>query len=193
MAPFAKWYRKSMNGTMGAEFIPELVSWERFSQEIIYKFQGMEQDRQAVGDIEKVSYNDDIEEYLLKLVNLNMKARVSGVAWRILVEKKLPKDILRRISGATYETDKAWMEALRLVGKSEESFLKREKISQTTGRGRETATKRKRGNDNKGSNTKYTKNTQTSKRRHQIGRRQRVHQSGNIPIGKRHTRESLKN
>ena len=40
--------------------------------------------------MEKVRYERDIEKYLLTLENLNIDAEMSGVAWRNMIEKRLP-------------------------------------------------------------------------------------------------------
>ena len=48
--------------------------------------------------MDKISYKGKIDTYLLLLENLNIKAGLSGIAWRVRVESKLPDEILRRPS-----------------------------------------------------------------------------------------------
>ena len=53
----------------------------------------------------KVVYKGKIDTYLLLLENLNIKAGVTGIAWRVRVESGLPKDILRRLSHFKFAND----------------------------------------------------------------------------------------
>ena len=72
--------------------------------------------------MEKVRYERDIEKYLLTLENLNIDADVSGVAWRKMIEKRLPLDAQRRWAHKKFCLDSEFAEAVRRSTKAEESF-----------------------------------------------------------------------
>ena len=40
--------------------------------------------------MERVRYEEDNEKYLLTLENLNIDTEMSGVAWRDMIQKRLP-------------------------------------------------------------------------------------------------------
>ena len=105
----------------------------------------------------KIVYKGNIDTYLLLLENLNIKARLTGIAWRVRVESGLPEDILRRLSHFKFANDEEWMEPLRDVGRQEEELLKRGKLSRAITTPQTTMVKRKRDDTNKGFNTKVEK------------------------------------
>jgi len=72
---------------------------------------------------DKVTYKGNIDRYLLEMENQNTHVGMSGVAWRQMVERHIPKDALRRLSTEEYATDSAGITALRTVCRQEEIFL----------------------------------------------------------------------
>jgi len=66
--------------------------------------------------MDKIIYKGKINTYLLLLKNLNIKAGLTGIAWRVNVENKLPQDILRRLSHVKFSDDDDWIETLWEVG-----------------------------------------------------------------------------
>jgi len=66
--------------------------------------------------MDKIIYNGKINTYLLLLKNLNIKAGLTGIAWRVNVESKLPQDILSRLSHLKVSDDDHWIETLWEVG-----------------------------------------------------------------------------
>jgi len=76
--------------------------------------------------MERISYKSKIDTDLLLHENLNIKAGLSRIAWRVRVESKLPQEILHRLSHFSFPTDEEWMEILRQVGRQEEELLDRE-------------------------------------------------------------------
>jgi len=161
-----------------------------------------------------MSYKGKIDTYLLLLENLNIKAGLSGIAWRVRVESKLPQEILRHLSHFSFATDEEWMEILRKVGRQEEELLERGKLTKslTTRHAPPAKGKReeldkgfntkyeKRGSDNKAgngpsrwkaprTNTKQNKNNTVAKDEHTDWKKAHRLEKG-IPIGKRHTMES---
>jgi len=55
--------------------------------------------------MDRISYKGKIDTYLLLLENLNIKAGLAGIAWRVYVESKLPQEILRPLSHFSFATD----------------------------------------------------------------------------------------
>ena len=56
----------------------------------------MHRAQRALRDMEKVQYDADIKKYLLTLENLNIDAEMTGVAWRHMIEKRLPIEARRQ-------------------------------------------------------------------------------------------------
>jgi len=60
--------------------------------------------------------------------NLNIDARVAGIAWRKMTEDQLPVEALRRLSHREYVDDGEWLEAFRTVTRAEEDFKERKDL-----------------------------------------------------------------
>jgi hypothetical protein len=155
VAPFAEKYRKVMGGLGGFTRDPDYSTWERFRQEIIKRYIGIEEERRALEEMDKIIYKGKIDTYLLLLENLNIKAGLSGIAWRVRVESKLPDEILRRLSHFDFASDEEWMEILRKVGRQEEELRERGKITKSIATPHAPPPKRKREEPEKGFNTKF--------------------------------------
>jgi len=107
--------------------------------------------------MDKIIDKGKIDTYLLLLENLNIKAGLTGRAWRVKVENKLPQDILRRFSHFKFNDDDHWIETLREVRRQEEELLERGKRSKSISTPHNPALKRKREGSQKGFNTKFEK------------------------------------
>jgi len=151
--------------------------------------------------MDRIRYKGKIDTYLLLLENLNIKAGLSGIAWRVLVESKLHQEILRRLSHFSFATDEEWMEILRKVGRQEEELLERGKLTKSLTTPHSPPPKRKREEPDKGFNTKYEKGDRTINPERDLpdGKLLEITppklktillRRTNIPIGKRHTMES---
>ena len=95
----------------------------------------------------------EVEFFLL----MNIKAGLTGIAWRIRVESGLPEDILHRLSHFKLTNDEEWMETLRDIGRQEEELHERRKLSRAITSPPTTTVKRKRDDTTKGFNTKFEK------------------------------------
>jgi len=146
-----------MGGIGGFTRDPDYATWERFRQEIIKRYIGIKEERRALDEIDRISYKGKIDTYLLLLENLNIKAGLSGIAWRVRVESKLPQEILRRLSHFSFATDEGWMEILRKVSRQEEELLGGGKLTKLLTTPHAPLLKRKREELDKGFNTKYQK------------------------------------
>jgi len=146
-----------MGGIGGFTRDPDYATWERFRQEIIKRYIGIEEERRALDEMDRISYKGKIDTYLLLLENLNIKSGLSGIAWRVCVESKLPQEILSRLSHFSFATDEDWIEILRKVGRQEEELLERGKLTKSLMTPHAPPPKRKREEPDKSFNTKYEK------------------------------------
>jgi len=107
--------------------------------------------------MDKIIYNGRIDTYLLLHENLNIKAGLTGIAWRVKVESKLRQDILRRLSHFKFNDDDHWIETLWEVGRQEDELLERGKLSKSILTPDNPTPKRKREGCETGFNTKFEK------------------------------------
>jgi len=122
VAPFALAYRKQMTGELGFQKQEGYEYWHIFKAQVILRFTVSHEAERALRRMELIKYQGDIEKYLLELENLNIQAEVTGIAWRYMVEKRLPLEALRRLSNQEYGSDPEWLAAIRTVTKAEEAF-----------------------------------------------------------------------
>jgi len=153
VAPFAEKYQKVMGGIGGFTRDPDYATWERFQQEIIKRYIGIEEERRTLDEMHRISCKGKIDTYLLLVENLNIKAGLSGIVWRVRVESKLLQEILCRLSYFSFATDEEWMEILRKVGRQEEKLLERGKLTKSLMTPHAPPPKRKQEEPDKGFNT----------------------------------------
>ena len=146
-----------MGGLGGYTRDPSYSTWERFRQEITKRYIRIEEERRALEEMNKIFYQGKIDTYLLLLQNLNIKAGLTGIPWRVRVESGLPEDILPSLSHLKFPNDEEWMETLREVGGQEEELPERQKLSRAITTPQTATVKRKRDDTNKGFNTKVEK------------------------------------
>jgi len=146
-----------MGGIGGFTRDPDYATWERFRQELIKRYIGIQEERRSLDEMDRISYNGKIDTYLLLLENLNIKAGLSRIAWRVRVESKLPHEILRRLSPFSFATNEESMERLRNVGRQEEELLERGKLTKSLMTPHALPPKRKSEEPDKGFYSKYEK------------------------------------
>jgi len=159
-----------MGGLGGYTQDPSYSTWERFRQEIIKRYIGIEEEPRALEEMDNIIHKGRIDTYLLLLENLNIKAGLTGIAWRVKVESKLPQDVLRRLSHFKFNDDDHWIETLREVGRQEEELLEHGKLSQSISTPHNPAPKRKREGSEKGFNTKFQKKNDNKPRKDNTSR-----------------------
>jgi len=71
----------------------------------------------------KIVYKNRIDTYPLLLENLNIKAGLAEIAWRVRVESKLPEQILQRLFYYNFTNDEEWLEMLRNIRRQEKELL----------------------------------------------------------------------
>jgi len=62
-----------------------------------------------------VKYRGEVAKFLTEMQNLNIHARVTGIAGRKMIGDELPVEGLRRLSHREYVDDGEWLEAVRSV------------------------------------------------------------------------------
>jgi len=75
-----------------------------------------------------VKYRGDVAKFLMEMENPRIHARVTGIAWRKMIEDELPIQALRRLSHTEYVDDGEWLEAVRTVTRAEEDFKERKDL-----------------------------------------------------------------
>jgi len=116
-------YRNKMTGELGHVRIDGQEFWEAFRGQCILRFALTHEGERSLALMKKVTYKGNIDRYLLEMENHNTHGGMSGVAWRQMLERHIPKEALRRLSTAEYATDGAWIPALRTVCRREETFV----------------------------------------------------------------------
>ena len=120
--PFAITYRNKMTAEFGFPRSDEYDLWENFKNQIQERFSILHRAQRALRDMEKVRYEGNIEKYLLTLENLNIYAEMSRVAWRNMIEKRLPLEVRRRWGQKKFDLDSECVEAVRRCTMADKSF-----------------------------------------------------------------------
>jgi len=90
-----------------------------------------------------VKYRRDVAKFWIEMENINFHARVTGIAWRKMIEVEIPVEGLRRLSDREYVDDAEWLEAVRTVTRAEEDFKERKELQGSGPSGTTRAEKRK--------------------------------------------------
>jgi len=77
----------------------------------------------------------------MEMEHLNIHARVTGIAWRKMIEDELAVEALRRRSHREYVDNREWLEAVRTVTRAAEDFKERKDLR---GGGPSAATRREK-------------------------------------------------
>ena len=88
--------------------------WAIFAEQVVRCFGPTHEEVKALREMTKVRYKGDIDQFLLEIENWNVKARVTGVAFRKMIDEQIPEEGVRRISMMDPIADhREWLEALR--------------------------------------------------------------------------------
>ena len=92
----------------------------------------------------KVKYKGDIDQFLLEIAKWNVKAKVTGVAFRQIIKDQIAEEDVRRMTMIDPNTDdREWVEAIRMAVKKEEDFKERRKLKNTDSTRLASSSKRK--------------------------------------------------
>ena len=93
----------------------------------------------------KVRYKNDINQFLLEFENCNVKAKVTGIAFRKLIRNQIPDEAVRRMSMHQESAeDRDWIEALRQAVRDEKDFQEGKRLKDNNFTGSNSSGKRKR-------------------------------------------------
>src|ERR1700760_1412901 len=100
--------------------------WEMFKEEVIRSFGPTHEDVKALRELYQIRYKGDIDEFLHQIEIKNNRAKVTGIAFRKIVEDQVPEEAIRRMSmQQEYIEDREWLEALRKAVKDKEDLQER--------------------------------------------------------------------
>jgi len=122
VARFGLTCRRQMTGEIGYTRQERYEFWHVFAEQALRRFGPTHEVEKSLRDMGSVKYHGDVSKFLIKMENLNIHARVTGIAWRTMIEDELPIEALRRLSHREYVEDGEWLEAVRTVTGAEKDF-----------------------------------------------------------------------
>jgi len=128
VAPFALTYRRQMTGEMGYTRQEGYEFWHVFAEQVLRRFGPTHEAEKSLREMGSVEHRGDVAKFLMEMENLNIHARVTGIAWRKMIDDELPIEALRRLSHREYVDDGEWLEALRTITRAEEDFKERQDL-----------------------------------------------------------------
>ena len=69
--------------------------WHVFAEQALPKFGPTHEAEKSLREMGSVKYRGDVAKFLMDMENLNIHARVTGIAWRKMIEDELPVEALR--------------------------------------------------------------------------------------------------
>ena len=142
---FAMTYRNQMTGELGFTRQEGYELWAIFAEQVVRRFGPTHEEVKVLGEMMKVRYKGDIDQFLLEIKNWNVKARVTGVAFRKMIDDQIPEETVRRMSRMDpIADDREWLEAVRMASKAEEDFVEGRKLRYGDSSGSASSGKRER-------------------------------------------------
>jgi len=80
-----------------------------FEQRVTKRFAPTQEAGRAHKLMKLEKYEGDIQQFLWRMENYNMKVRLQGVVWRDMLKAKMPEAGLLRQSFETYPKDELWL------------------------------------------------------------------------------------
>jgi len=128
VAPFALTCRRQMTGEIGYTRQEGYEFWHVFAEQVLLRFGPTHDAEKSLREVGSVKYRGDVAKFLMEMENLNIHARVTGIAWRKMIEDELHIEALRRLSHREHGDDGEWLEAVRTVTRAEEDFKERKDL-----------------------------------------------------------------
>jgi len=85
--------------------------WHVVTEQALRRFGPTPEAEKSLREMHPVKYRGDVAKFLMEMENLNIHARVAGIAWRKMIEDELPIEALRRLSDRQYLDAGEWLEA----------------------------------------------------------------------------------
>jgi len=117
-----------MTGEIGYTRQEGYEFWHVFAEQALRRFGPTHEGEKSLREMGSVKYRGDVAKFLMVMENLNIHARVTGIAGRKMIEDELPVEALRRLSHREYVHDGEWLEAVRTVTRAEEDFKERKDL-----------------------------------------------------------------
>ena len=92
VSSFAMTYRNQMTGEPGFTRQEGYELWAIVAEQVVRRFGPTHEEVKALREIMKVWYKGDIDQFLLEIENWNVKARVTGVAFRKMIDDQIPDE-----------------------------------------------------------------------------------------------------
>ena len=128
VTPFVLTYRRQITGEIGYTRQEGYEFCHVFAEQALRHFGPTHEAENSLREMGLVKYRGNGAKFLMEMENLNIHARVTGIAWRKMSEDELPIEALRRLSHREYVDDGEWLEAVRTVTRAEEDFKKRKDL-----------------------------------------------------------------
>jgi len=145
LASFAMTYWNQMTGELGHIRQDGYELWDIFAKQAIGRFGPTHEEEKALREMLKVRYKNDINPFVLEFESWNVKAKVTGIAFRKLITDQIPDEAVRRMSmHQEYADDRVWIEALRQAVRDEEDFQEGKRLKDNIFSGSNSSGKRNR-------------------------------------------------
>jgi len=116
-----------------------------YAEQAIHRFGPTQEEEKALGEMLKVRYKNDVNQFVLEFENWNVKAKVTGIAFRKLIRDQIPQEAVWRMTmQEEYPDDSDWIEALRQAVRDEEDFQGGKRLKDNNFSGSNSSGKRKR-------------------------------------------------
>jgi len=127
----------------------------------------------------KVRNKNDINQFLLEFENWNVKAKVTGIAFRKLLRDQIPDEAVRRMSmHQEYADDGDWTDALRQAVRDEEDLQEGKRLKDNNFSGSSSSGKKKRDEPTTTKITKKPKYSVIEKREYQAKKKEEKVENG---------------
>ena len=142
---FAMTYQNQMTGELGFTRQEGYALWAIFAQQVVRRFRPTHEEVKALRGMLKVRYKGEIDQFLLEIENWNVKARVTGVAFRKMIDDQIPEEVVRGMSMLDpIADDREWLEGVRTASRAEEDLGEGRKLRYGDSSGLASSGKRKR-------------------------------------------------
>jgi len=172
-------YRNQMTGELGHIRQDGYELWDVFAEQAVRRFGPTHEEEKALREMLKVRYKNDINQFLLEFENWNVKAKVTGIAFRKLIRDQIPDEAVRRMSiHKEYADDRDWIEALCQAVRDEEDFQEGKRVKDNNFLGSNSSGKWKRDEPTTTNITKKPKYTAKEKRVYQAKKKEEKVEKG---------------
>jgi len=149
-----------MTGELGHTQQHHYELWDTFAEQAIRRFGPSHGEEKALQELLKVRYKSASTQFLGEFEYWNVKAKVTGIAYRKLIRDQIPDEAVAQISiHQEYADDGDWIEARRQAALDEEDFHEAKRRNDDNFSGSNTIGKRKRDEPTMAKTTKKFKCT----------------------------------